>query len=392
MKTISVVICGRNVACATCSQEYTIAAVVGRLDGPSPAELPVACGLDDATLLETVRPLLAEVNHPVAGTIKYRLVEDGIRMTNGCPYCDSAYRGTSYAGTTADQALEPLPQGLSVLARGSLPYAAINNATSVLAIAPLPGLPDEDDSASPWSLMPLADRDTVHIDELEVSPAQLWLRAYEAGSQQEQDWLARWPWRLHRPLHRLPQYATCLASFAAGSGLDLAEAAHLLVQLERDESVLWIEQYNVFTINPARWDDEWQTNKVLVGLGQTPNIMPLAPRLVWLHPRQNRELVMFVEGFALPEANHQRVFDLDEATVDDADKALEEDGWEASGGWTTYKSEDGTAGLYEAWVTYEAATLGFVPEFGGADALWFIHAEQRDWPIPYELTDPDDEQ
>jgi hypothetical protein len=397
MKTISVVVCGQNVTCDTCAEDYTVAAVVGRLDGPSAAEMPMVCGLDDATLLEAVHPLLVHANHPVADAIKYRLVDGGIQMTNGCPHCDSAYTETFDATTVPDKALDPVPPVpsstvLSVLVRGSLHYAALNNANNVLAVTPRPGLADEDDSARPWNLIPLADRDTVHIDDLDESPARLWLNAYETGDLREQDLLARWPWRLHRPLRRLPQYATCLAGFAAESGLDLAEAAHLLVQLERDDSLLWIGQCNVYTTNPARWDDDWQTNKILAELGQTPNTTPLPPRIVWLHPRQNCELHMVVDGIGIPEPSKHRVLALEQATTDDANSALEEEGWETVDGWTSYTSNAGVVGLYEAWVTYEAASLGFVPEFGSADSLWFVHAEQRDWPIPYELTDRGDEQ
>ena len=51
MKTITVAICGRNETYETCAQNYTIPAAGGRLNGPSPGELPVACGLDDTMLV-----------------------------------------------------------------------------------------------------------------------------------------------------------------------------------------------------------------------------------------------------------------------------------------------------------------------------------------------------
>jgi hypothetical protein len=394
MRTIRVQIHGYEAVCARCQRRYTPAAVLLRLDGPSFTQMPVVCGLDDPDLLAAARPLLAAAGHPAAEAIAYRMIDGTITMANGCPACGAPFGGESAGhrafrdaiteAVTADPTLESLP----VLATGNLPAGAITNTHSDFAYNPNPDLDADADLDATWRTLPLRDRDTVHVEILEQSPAARWLRAYAIADDQEQERLARWPWRLHRIKTRLPPYPTCLGAVAEHAALQHGEAAQLLVQLEQDEALVWFSATNTYAVNPDRWDDTWHISEVLTELDQVPATTPMTPRVAWFHPHRVNQLELFGEDFAEPDGTRQ-VIPLTEPSVDAAEKQLRNLGWETLNGWTAYRADTFDVGRYEAWVSYQDAEKGFTPELGLADVAWLIHAKNRRWAIPDSVTSAD---
>ncbi len=394
MTTIRVQIHGYEAVCARCQRGYTSAAVLLRLDGPSFTQMPVVCGLDDPALLAAARPLLTAAGPPAAEAIAYRLIDGTITTANGCPACGApfggeqagnrAFRDAITEAVTADPTLLSLP----VLATGNLPLGVVLNTDSDFAYNPNPDLDEDADLGAIWRAMPLRDRDTVHVEILDESPAARWLRAYAIADDEEQHRLARWPWRLHRLKTRLPPHPTCLASFAQRATLQHGEAAQLLVQLERDEALVWFSATNTYAVNHNRWDDTWHISEVLTELDQVPSTTPMTPRVVWLHPHRINQLELFGEDFADPDGTHQ-LMRIAEPTTDAAEEHLRSLGWETLSGWTAYRSDTLDVGLYEAWVSYKDAEKGFSPELALADVAWLIHAKSRGWTIPDSITSAD---